>query len=254
MISEDIAGVKIGHNAPQWKPYVEELRQNHGWRTSIFVDLILQDAKRYNHELTFLDIGCGRGFDDDPAAQQKLAEHSNYYIGIEPDPVIEITAPFHEIHRCTLEEAPLKADSIDIAWAVMVLEHIENPSAFWQKIYEVLRPGGVFWGFTVDNRHLFPWLVRAASSLGLKDWYLRQLQRKSKDEYEHYPTRYLSNSPRQISPHVQDFRHCDFVNFVRVGQLDGYLPKWARPVGHLLDRIQIAVGSPGILLAIRCEK
>jgi SAM-dependent methyltransferase len=244
----------ISCDALTWQPYVERW-QNREWRTPIFVDMILQDAARFSHDLTFLDIGCGRGFDDDPAAQKKLAAHSSRFIGIEPDSSIAVSNDFHEVHNCLLEESPIAAESVDIAWAVMVLEHVQDPAAFWQKIYDALRPGGVFWAFTVDNRHFFPWLVRASDSLGAKDWYLRRLRRQGPgDEYEHYPTHYRSNSPRQIMPFVQRFRSCDFVNFARVGQLDGYLPKWARAGARMVDRMQIALGRPGVLLAIRCEK
>ena len=245
----------ISIDGPKWAPFVEKLRLQNAWRTSIFVDLILQDAAHFSRDLTFLDIGCGRGFDDEPEAQEKLAAHCSYYIGVEPDTGIEITAPFNEVHRCTLEAAPLAPGSVDIGWAVMVLEHLEDPAAFWTKVYEVLRPGGVFWAFTVDNRHPLPWLVRIASSIGVKDWYLQRLRRNGGgDEYEHYPTHYRSNSPRQVTRFVQPFRQCDFVNFIRVGQIDGYLPQWARPGAHLLDRVQIALKRPGVLLAIRCEK
>lgn len=247
--------VALYFDAPEWAPFVDQFRQHRAWRTSIFLELILRDASRFSHDLTFLDIGCGRGFDDDPSAQHKLASICGSYIGIEPDSKIDIAASFDRVYRCTLEDAPIEPDSIDVAWAVMVLEHIENPTAFWQKTYEVLRPGAVFWAFTVDNRHFLPWLVRAASSLGVKDWYLRKLRRGNEgDEYEHYPTHYLSNSPRQMTPMVRKFRRCDFVNFSRVGQLDGYLPKWVRPAGHFIDRIQLALGRPGTLLAVRCEK
>jgi SAM-dependent methyltransferase len=252
--SSERRGVEIVCDAPAWQSYIDRWRGEE-WRTSIFVDMILRDAAVRSHELTFLDIGCGRGFDDDPVAQKQLAGHCARYIGIEPDNSIAVGDDFDEVQHCLLEESSIAAESIDIAWAVMVLEHVEDPAAFWRKIYEVLRPGGVFWAFTVDNRHPLPWIVRATDVLGVKDWYLRRLRRcGSGDDYEHYPTHYHSNSPSQITPSVQMFRRCDFVNFARVGQLDGYLPGVMRPAGRLLDRAQIAVGWPGVLLAIRCEK
>jgi SAM-dependent methyltransferase len=244
----------ISCDTSQWQSYVDRWRRRE-WRTSIFVDLILNDAKRFSHDLTLLDIGCGRGFDDDPAAQKKLAAYSDCYIGIEPDPEMAVVADFDEVQHCTLEQSSVKPASVDIAWAVMVLEHVEQPAAFWNKVHEVLREGGVFWGFTVDRRHPFPWLVQAMDKVGIKDRYLRRLRGKNgNDSYEHYPTYYRSNSPRQVTPYVQEFRRCDFINFDRIGQLDGYLPKWARPAGRLLDRFQMALKRPGVLLAIRCEK
>ena len=247
-------GVSIACNAPQWTSYIDRVRHKE-WRTSVFVDLILNDARRFSHDLTFLDIGCGRGFDDDPEVQKKLVERSARCIGIEPDHKIEVAPVFTAIHRCSLEEVPVAPDSVDIAWAVMVLEHVENPADFWNKVYESLREGGVFWGFTVDRRHPLPWLVQSMKAIGLKDRYLRYLRGANQNgDYEHYPTHYLCNSPRQIAPFVQRFRRCDFINFIRIGQVDGYLSKWARPAAHFLDAIQIMLKRPGVLLAIRCEK
>lgn len=244
----------ISHNAERWLPYVNRWKQ-HEWRTTIFADLILSDVKGYDRELTFLDIGCGRGFDDDPKTQEKLAAKSSWFIGIEPDLNAAVGSGFNEVHRCLLEDAPLENDSVDLAWAVMVLEHLDDPTPFWNKIYDSLREGGVFWAFTVDRRHPFPWLSQTMHKLGVKKAYLEYLNRKGQGgDYEHYPTYYHSNSPRQILPFVKKFRRCDFINFVRVGQLDGYLPTWARPIFRCVDHLAILARRPGVLLAIRCEK
>ena len=56
----------------RWAPYVEKFRQG-VWRDRILHDLILEDARERGEGLTFLDIGCGRGFDGDMALQQSLA-------------------------------------------------------------------------------------------------------------------------------------------------------------------------------------
>lgn len=241
-------------NDAHWAPYMQRYRTGE-WRTLLFRDLILADVVRMQGPLTFLDVGCGRGFDDDPRIQKTLSERCSHFIGVEPDTQMKLGDWFDELHRSVLEEAPIEPGSVDIGWAVMVLEHLSDPGSFWRKIYQSLRVGGVFWAFTVDRRHLFPWLVRGMDRIGLKDRYLRRLHGvQNHSVYEHYPTRYLSNSPRQIASHVQSFRRCDLINFSRVGQVDGYLPEMARPFAHLLDRLQNAVGLPGVLLAVRCER
>ena len=92
--------------------------------------MILADAevlRQRNGELTILDIGCGGGFDSDAKLQHSISEVADQYIGIEPDKDIELESIFSSTHRCIFEDAPIIHESIDIAFAVMVLEHFEKP-------------------------------------------------------------------------------------------------------------------------------
>ncbi len=129
------------------------------WRATVFQDLVLADIRR-SVSPTVIDIGCGSGFDDSRDLQIALAQSAGRYIGIEPDPGVALSNIFAETHRCLFEEAPLQAESVDVAFCVMVLEHLEHPQAFWDKVHAVLRPGGVFWGFSLDARFYFPRLSR----------------------------------------------------------------------------------------------
>ncbi len=68
----------------RWAPYVERYRRGE-WRDRILHDLILEDARQRGDGLTFLDIGCGHGFDGDVPLQRSLARAAGRYVGIEPD-------------------------------------------------------------------------------------------------------------------------------------------------------------------------
>ena len=160
-----------GGIADAWDPYVKRYRAGE-WRDRIFRDIILADARRQRSKPTILDIGCGDGFDGSVPLQRSIAEAAGCYIGIEPDPEILLGDYFTETHRCLFEQAPLAAGSVDVAYAVMVLEHLPHPQAFWDKLHEVLSDGGVFWGLTVDARHRFAWLSLWSGRLKLKDRYL----------------------------------------------------------------------------------
>ncbi|HMH50461.1 MAG TPA: class I SAM-dependent methyltransferase [Candidatus Acidoferrum sp.] len=231
-------------------------RYRHGvWRDRILHDLILEDAERLGGHLTFLDIGCGRGFDTDEALQWSLANVATRYIGIEPDSTIMIQECYTETHRCILERAPIQAESIDIAFAIMVLEHLANPRDFWDKLYDVLKPGGVFWGLTIDGRHWFRavslWLDRTR----LKNVYLRWLSRAvSAQQYENYPVYYRSNTPSQIGQLTTRFRACEVFSLSREGQLNAYLPQIVHPLFEWFDRRAIRRDYPGTLLVVRAEK
>src|SRR5262249_32690841 len=140
-------------------------------------------------------------------------------------------------------------------FAVMVLEHLPSPRRFWRKLHDVLRPGGVFWGFTMDRRHWFCQASLWADRLQVKELYLNRLAgKRGVDRYENYPVYYRSNSPLQVASQVRAFSSCDLVNFSKIGQLRSYYPPWLRPVGDLMDRRAIRRGRPGTLLAIRVVK
>ena len=238
----------------RWTPYLERYRKGE-WRDRILHDLILEDARRRGGGLTFLDIGCGRGLGGDVRLQESLARAARRYVGIEPDPEMHPGPHVSELLCCLFEEAPLEADSVDVAFANMVLEHLAEPAAFWDRLYAVLRDGGVFWGLTMDARH---WFCRAslwAERLKVKDLYLTALRgRRGEARYENYPVYYRSNTPEQIARYTGRFRSCETLNFARVGQCNYYVPRLLQPLANWLDRRALRRGRPGTVLAVRVER
>jgi SAM-dependent methyltransferase len=204
--------------------------------------------------ITLLDIGCGRGFDDSVPIQQSLAARADPYIGVEPDCSVPAPACCHVLHRCTLEQAPVTPGSVDLAFAVFVFEHLSEPRRFVQKVREVLKEGGVFWGFTVDARSLFAAASRLMERSGLKDRYLRRLHGDEAQRYRNYPTHYSANTPRQIRQLADGFRSCETCSLHSVGQFDFVTPRPMRPAARLLDRLIVAGGLPGANLVFRLEK
>ena len=241
----------------QWLPYL--LRYSNGeWRAPIFRDMILADVEKLekrNGKLTLLDIGCGGGFDSDSKIQRSIARAAGHYIGVEPDINIELETIFNSTHRCFFQDAPIGTDSIDIAFAVMVLEHLEDPKVFWEKVYSVIKKGGIFWGFSVDARHYFVFLSLFAEKIGIKDRYLDLLHGRRGDErYENYGVYYRSNTPEQLQKLTAKFTSTVILNFYKVGQVDYYFPKKLRWLGKAFDRIAIRMGWPGSIMAVRVEK
>lgn len=227
------------------------------WRTPIFRDLVLADVDRLDPEVpsTLLDIGCGAGFDSDAASQAALAARCHTYVGIEPDLDININPVVTVVHRCTLEEAPVTPDSIDVAFSVMVVEHLEHPQRFWDAAYRALKPGGVCWAFSVDARHPFVPLSLLLERLRIKDLYLDWLLgKRGQQRYENYPVFYRSNSERAARRLTKNFRDVQVINFRRMGQLDDYLPRKLRWIARVYDRFALLTGLPGIHLAIRAQK
>jgi len=223
---------------PNLFQYVLRYRQGE-WRATIFRDLIRADFQnsRATSAPVVLDIGCGRGFDGDPCLQSSLAAAASSYVGVEPDPDVDLASLFSTVHRCSFEAAPIPDGSVDLAFTVMVLEHLDDPAKFWNKVHAVLRPGGVFWGFTMDARH---WFVRAsllAKRLRVKDVYLNWLHGRRGDErYENYPVRYRSNTPEQLDRLTSAFQSRGVLSIGKVGQLDYYFPTGLRGLGRAFDR------------------
>ena len=243
------------HRLYDWTEFQERYAAGE-WRTPIFADMIWRDIRAQSpNSLTLLDIGCGAGFDDEERFQHEFADACKRMIGVEPDPAVPVAKCFDDVHRTLLEDARLPDESVDVAWSVMVLEHVAQPEKFFAEVHRVLRPGGVFWAFTVDSRHYFVKLTRLLSLLRLKELYLQRLHGEGGTEpFRHYPTVYRCNSPATVRRVAKSFTRMEFGNLMRVGQLDYYLPAAVRPVFHGIDRMLVAGGRPGALLTIRLTK
>lgn len=243
----------------QWLPYLQRYK-NGEYRAVIFRDIILADIHKLgqlSRGLSLLDIGCGNGFDNDPGLQLSLSKSNNLiqYIGIEPDINVKLQDIYTTTYRCNFEDAPIEPNSVDISFAVMVLEHFPEPEIFWHKIYTVLKKGGVFWGFTVNAHHWFVTVSTLAGKLHIKDWYLNKIHGKRGEErYQNYAVYYRANTHNKIQKYTQHFTSTDILNFKGVGQMDFYYPKKFIWVGRTLDRIGNFLGFPGIILAVRVEK
>jgi SAM-dependent methyltransferase len=240
--------------ADRWAPYLDRYRRGE-WRATVFRDLLLDEAHQLGDDLTFLDIGCGSGFDDDVSLQTEVAAAAHRYIGIEPDAEVTVGEHVGELHRCLFEDAPLPPGSVDLAFAIMVLEHLPQPQRFWDKLWNVLRDGGVFWGLTVDGRHFVAHASIWAERLRLKDRYMNLLLgRRGEERYRNYPVYYRSNTPQQLARLTRQFASLEVVNFSRVGQCNAYYPRCFHSVANCLDRWSIRRGKPGTLLAVRVVK
>jgi SAM-dependent methyltransferase len=225
------------------------------WRDRLFRDMIFEDVRPEGKGLAFLDIGCGRGFDGDIPLQRSIASVAGRFTGVEPDVTISPEVRFDVLYRDIFEEAPIAPSSIDVAYSIMVLEHLAEPERFWDKIHEVLKEGGTFWGMTVDSRHWFCKCSKLFEHLRIKNLYLHSMYgERGTERYENYPVYYRSNSPKSIDQLASKFYSRDYLNLCRLGQCNPYLPRVLYPIGALLDRQTIRRNNPGSLLVVRAQK
>ncbi len=235
----------------RYDDYISRYRSGE-WRSTIFSDIIIAELRRIGGDATAVDIGCGSGFDGSVELQQKIAAHTGTYVGVEPDSEAQFGPHCSIVHRTWFEQAPIPAASVDIAFSVMVVEHVEHPQAFVHKLAEVLKDGGVFWAFTVDLRHWSAWGSVAVERLGLKDLYLDRLQgKRGTDRYANFPVFYKLNTPRAVTACATQFSEVEYINLSRIGAEDFNVPPKLRGLSHTLDRLLEAVGAPGSNLAFR---
>jgi len=225
------------------------------WRSRLFADLVLDELEARGAAATVVDIGCGGGFDGSLALQEEIAARAGRLIGVEPDPETALAACLSEVHRSILEDAPIPTASVDVAYAVMVAEHVPHPDRFMAKVADLLVDGGVFLAFTVDVRHWSAWASLAFDKLRVKGVYLDRLHGKRGEErYSNFAVHYRLNSPAAVDRHASKWFEVQTINLFRVGAEDYNLPAVGRPLNRLLDRGLKLVGAPGSNLVIRAVR
>jgi SAM-dependent methyltransferase len=241
-----------------WKS--DPSRKRLAWQTTgkgeFFYEQVMEEINsRAKPPVTILDIGCGGGFHHRTDLQTNIGERCQHFLGIEPDPSAKINPRFESIHQGEFKNTKIADRSVDIAYAVMVLEHVERPQEFFGELARVMAPGGTFFGFTVDARH---WFSRASTLLErthLKDAYLYMLQgERGVERYKNFPTAYLCNTPKDLERSLGQHFEVDCISLHKIGQLDYYFPKVLHGLGHLLDRVSVNGPFNGSCLAVRAQR
>ena len=168
-----------------------------------------------------LDVGCG------PAPQLMLEEvfrRAGHLDGVDPAPPV---APFPFLRQRwvgTLESAPLPHGAYDLAYSYNVVEHVPHARAFFQKLRQVLKPGGVYWSLTPHGHHPFCSAVKLLEALNLK-----QVISRHDEHVNKYPSYYRLNRDRDILRAIRGlgFSSARFV-YMPCMQWDRVFPRFAR--------------------------
>lgn len=235
-----------------WQQEILDRYQKGAPRNQILYDLITTSLPQH-HRPRLIDIGCGHGIDLNQELQHSLSRRGEL-IGIEPDTEITPATCFSSLHRCFFEQADLPHESADTIYCFMVLEHIQDPQAFWNKVHDILVPEGHFWAITVDARSLFAVISRWMDQLCLKDLYMGRVRDRNPNDHEMYPTHYRTNSPRTIGRYTRLFRESHFLSLHRVGQTAYYVPRNLRFLSKAYDRTILRLGWPGSILLVHLQK
>jgi ubiquinone/menaquinone biosynthesis C-methylase UbiE len=95
-----------------------------------------------------LDVGCGRGVRaEDPCPirrqMQDFRGPQRTVIGIDVDPGAAANPWINDFRQITdVSKWPVENASVDLIYSDYVLEHVEDPDAFFAEANRVLKPGG----------------------------------------------------------------------------------------------------------------
>lgn len=154
-----------------------------------------------------LDVGCGRGaYAEDPVRYRRdlrvLRGRVRRVVGLDVD--VEAAAnPFVDEFRLLEGDVwPIESESIDVAVADYVMEHVASPRAFFSEARRVLRPGGTICirtpnrlGYAGIAAQLIPNSLHARVTARVQD---------GRQERDVFPTYYRCNTAGALRAAMRD--------------------------------------------------
>lgn len=220
-------------------------------RRRAFVRQIVDDLSRRTNP-TVLDIGCGCGMARENAWQWAIKPYVGHYMGVEPDPN---TKPdeglFDHSQYALLEDAVLEDESVDVAYSWMVMEHVENPEQYCNRLYRALKPGGTYYFSTPNIRHYFTFTAQFLKQLKLDEWVLNRIRPQDDLEEYHYPVQYKFNSESQVRSIAKStgFQEPEFA-YIEVEGPINYFPGPTKLFFHALALKRSLIKQPKSLLTM----
>lgn len=98
------------------------------------------------HEpVTVLDIGCGDGHALNLYREVDDVRVETHGVDLNSDAVAEAARAGHTTYAGRFEDVHLPSGYFDLVTASHLIEHVEDPKGFTEKVHQILRPGGIFW-------------------------------------------------------------------------------------------------------------
>lgn len=183
-----------------------------------FVELV---GRYVNADARVLDIGAGAGERNPYAFRGRCRE----MIGVDLDPRVADNPLLDRGLVADAASLPLPDASVDVAFSIYVLEHVDDPERFVGEVHRVLAPGGVFLAITPNRFHYVP-LIASLTPTRFHQWFNRLRGREATDTF---PTRYRMNSRGRLAalfgPPRFTVEHLELVE-VQPNYLLGTLPSF----------------------------
>ncbi len=117
-----------------------------------------------------LDMGCGTG-----RLISMLQKSGAEVVGLDTsEKMLKIARkkfPNVEFVRGDAKATPFENDSFDAVVAAFLIVHIPNPEFFFEEVYRVLKPGGVFILTNINQRKSPKLLVKDRKEIVIKSFY-----------------------------------------------------------------------------------
>lgn len=225
-------------------------------RRVLFTKLVCDELKKRKNPVA-LDIGCGSGMGVGPTKQkyvELIKSNSTALLGIEPDESVQPnTDIYNEIYFTRFESAPLAESSVDVAFSHFVMEHVDAPNAFLEKLTKILKPGGVYIFITPNGKSYFVRIARLFKKLRLDEFVLSKIKTANDIDSYHYPVVYRFNTERAIrSISEKHGLSVEFAYYERHGARS-YFPKSFQWAQRYFNKRRESSKQSDILLNLVCR-
>lgn len=133
------------------------------------LDSILKDYPELAHAERVLDIGCGNGMllsRFAHAAKELYGIDLNDYLAVPEKDRISFA-----VLDLNFDRLPYADASLDVVFALQVIEHLENPFLIMREVKRVLAPGGLFI-LSIPNPYTLSSKLRFLKSGNVRRWTL----------------------------------------------------------------------------------
>jgi hypothetical protein len=132
-----------------------------------------------------------------------------------------------------------------------VMEHVQDPVAFFRAVHRTLKPGGTHLFLTINGRHYFAKITRILKGLHLDELILRLVRGRQEVEEYHYPVAYKCNKPSDIRRVCREtgFEEPEFVFIEREGPAP-YFPGPFKVILSALNYKRTLIRRPDTLLEV----